>query len=542
MAMQFLVKANRRNIKTRQMLPAFFTERLYPKNNWIYLIHNKGTKHKVYLKKLDGHLTLYSHEWKTFLDESGYMNFSMLHFIREEPDLYYVTAYNDYGFECNGYNDVGDRQQRCMLTLDSIKDADAPARSSLAKPNHINGGFSLDLIDRDSPQSPLYNPTYAQFDRLKEALRRSTSRASHLSKRAGFSSNNASFNANISAGLGEYLMSIKIGTPPVKVVGVVDTAVDLTWAQCKPCVHCYKQVGPLLVPSNSSTYRALSCQSKGCKALDKHQLPCDSSNKCRYETGYVKGNLAVDTFWFGSTPVKNVIFGCGHDNEGAFEENASGVIGLGGGPVSIIKQLDSAIKGKFSYCLIPYSNNNTNQTSKIHFGTHANIAGPNVVSTPLIKKDPSTFYYLTLESMLVGKHNVSTQFPLSPKEGNIIIDSNTLVTSVPDEFYTDLINAITKVIGNGIVQEGPVSFEYCYKNLNLDRVPSVTFRFTGADVVVPPENMFLEIEKGVSCLTLFSSLGLSAIFGNLSQRNMLVGYDLVNRKVSFKPTDCTKHA
>ena len=420
--------------------------------------------------------------------------------------------------------------------------------SCLAKPNHINGGFSLDLIDRDSPQSPLYNPAYSQFDRLKNAFQRSTSRAFHLSKRAGFTSNNASIDVNISAAFGEYLMLIKIGTPPVKVVGIVDTGSDLTWAQCKPCVNCYKQVTPLLVPSNSSTYRALSCQSKGCKALDENQLPCDSSNKCHYQLGYgdlsrTTGNLAVDTFWFGSTPVKNVIFGCGHDNGGIFEEDASGVIGLGGGPVSIIKQLDSAIKGKFSYCLIPYSNNNTNQTSKIHFGTHANIAGPNVVSTPLIKKDPSTFYYLTLESMLVGKHNVSTQFTLSPKEGNIIIDSGTTLTYVPVEFYVDLIDAITKVIGNGNVERPILDFDYCYKNLNLDRVPSVTFRFTGADVVVPPENMFFETEMGVSCLALtFSREDGFPIFGNLSQRNMLVGYDLVNRKVSFKPTDCTKHA
>ena len=111
------------------MLPMFFTERLYPKNDRIYLIHNKGTKHKVYLKMVDGNLTLYSHEWKEFLDDSGYRNIYMLHFIREEPDLYYVTAYNKMGFECNGYNfaDVGDRQQRCMLTLEDRKKAPVTA-------------------------------------------------------------------------------------------------------------------------------------------------------------------------------------------------------------------------------------------------------------------------------------------------------------------------------------------------------------------------------------------------------------------------------
>ncbi|PWA99354.1 eukaryotic aspartyl protease family protein [Artemisia annua] len=129
--------------------------------------------------------------------------------------------------------------------------------SSLAKPKHIHGGFSLDLNDRDSPQSPLYNPTYAQFDRLKNAFRRSTSRASHLSKRAGFTSKNVSIDVNISAALGEYLMFIKIDTPPVKVIGIADIGSDLTWAQCKPCMDCYKQVGPLLLPSTSMIDRRM---------------------------------------------------------------------------------------------------------------------------------------------------------------------------------------------------------------------------------------------------------------------------------------------
>ena len=151
MDIQFLVEPNKRNIGTQhvfyflntyipykfirytlifltkyaselQMLPTFFKERWYPQNRWIYLIHNKGTKHKVYWKIVRGNLTLYSHEWKHFLEDSNYRNIAMFHFIREEQDLYYVTAYNIAGYECNGYNlaDVGYRQRRCMITLEEI--------------------------------------------------------------------------------------------------------------------------------------------------------------------------------------------------------------------------------------------------------------------------------------------------------------------------------------------------------------------------------------------------------------------------------------
>ncbi|GJT02520.1 aspartic proteinase CDR1-like protein [Tanacetum coccineum] len=460
--------------------------------------------------------------------------------------------------------------------------------SSLAKPNHINGGFSLDLIDRDSPQSPLYNPSYAQFDHLKNAFQRSTYRASHLSKRAGFTIDlieresllspfyNAKYassdrlksaflgsmsgashfsrksgliDADISNNFGEYLMSIDIGTPPVKVLGIVDTGSDLTWAQCEPCESCYEQVGPILVPSNSSTYQPLTCQNKGFLCQPTSQHSCDSNNICRYKIGYgdgshTTGDLAIDTFWFGQTSFKNVVFGCGHDNNGKFNKEGSGIIGLGGGPLSLINQLDVVTQGIFSYCLIPNFNDGTNQTSKMQFGYYAKVTGPNVVSTPLVKKDPSTFYYLTLESVLVGQNNVSSNNSFSKKdvqEGNIIIDSGTTLTFIDQELYEELTLDLTEVLGSPIALDPDGFFQYCYKDLNMDTVPTVTFRFTDADVELPPVNTFLEVQKGMSCLTIVPSTDI-AIFGNLSQRYLLVGYDLINNKVYFKHVDCTKYA
>ncbi|GJZ64537.1 eukaryotic aspartyl protease family protein [Tanacetum coccineum] len=351
--------------------------------------------------------------------------------------------------------------------------------SSLTKPNHINGGFSLDLIDRDSPQSPLYNPSYAQFDRLKNAFQRSTYRASHLSKRAGFTIDlieresllspfyNAKYassdrlkSAFLGSMSGASHFSKKSGLIDADICNnfgeylIVDTGSDLTWAQCEPCESCYEQVGPILVPSNSSTYQPLSCQTKGCDALPTSQHSCDSNNICRYKIGYgdgshTAGNLAVDTFWFGPTSFEEgIVFGCGHDNNGKFNKEGSGIIGLGGGPLSLIKQLD----------------------------------------------------YL----------------------------------------YEELTLDLTEVLGSPTAVDPDGFFEYCYKDLNMDTVPTVTFRFTDADVELPPVNTFLEVQKGMSCLTIVPSTDI-AIFGNLSQRNLLVGYDLVNNKVSFKPADCTKY-
>lgn len=102
---------------------------------------------------------------------------------------------------------------------------------------------------------------------------------------------------------------------------------------------------------------------------------------------------------------------------------SSGVVGLGGGPASLITQLGSSIGSKFSYCLLPLSLE-SNRTSKLSFGDAAVVSGDDVVSTPIVKKDPIVFYYLTLEAFSVGNKRI--EFGRSSNggdEGNIIIDS-----------------------------------------------------------------------------------------------------------------------
>ncbi|GJV70107.1 aspartic proteinase CDR1-like protein [Tanacetum coccineum] len=166
----------------------------------------------------------------------------------------------------------------------------------------------------------------------------------------------------------------------------------------------------------------------------------------------------------------------------------------------------------------------------MRFGYYANVTGPNIVSTPLVKKEPSTYYYLTLESVIVGKNNVSSNKSFSKKyvqEGNIIIDSGTTLTFIDRGLYEELATGLTEVLGSPTAQDPDGLSELCYNDLNMDLVPTVTFHFTGADVELPPMNTFMEVQIGMSCLTIVASTDI-AIFGNLSQRNLLVGYDLGN--------------
>ncbi|KAL5796874.1 hypothetical protein ACOSQ2_001694 [Xanthoceras sorbifolium] len=271
-------------------------------------------------------------------------------------------------------------------------------------------GFSVDLIQRDSPLSPFYNPSETYIDRLHNAFLRSILRINHF-KTSSSASTEALQSPMVPSG-GEYFMEISIGG--IKVLGVADTGSDLNWIQCKPCKKCFKQKPQIFDPANSSTYKLLPCESPYCTALEKDKR-CDvMGNVCGYKYSYgdgsfTEGNIGSENFTIASSTgslvsFSEIIFGCGHNNVGVFDEVGSGIIGIGGGPLSLISQLSSSIQGKFSHCLVPTS---SNVTSKITFGTSNLVSGHNVVSTPLVDKEPKTYYYVTLEAISVGKKRLS---------------------------------------------------------------------------------------------------------------------------------------
>ncbi|GLU14707.1 hypothetical protein SLE2022_312600 [Rubroshorea leprosula] len=136
-------------------------------------------------------------------------------------------------------------------------------------------GFSAQLIHRDSPRSPFHNSSETHSQRLTNALRRSINRLSHFNTSRHELQSNVFSDGNI----GEYIMNISIGTPPVEILGIADTGSDLIWTQCKPCAHCYKQDAPLFDPKSSSTYEPLSCLSTECKGLNATIDRCKGRSK-----------------------------------------------------------------------------------------------------------------------------------------------------------------------------------------------------------------------------------------------------------------------
>ncbi|KAL2326383.1 hypothetical protein Fmac_025441 [Flemingia macrophylla] len=401
----------------------------------------------------------------------------------------------------------------------------------------LNGGFSVEIIHRDSSRSPLYRSTDTRFQRVANAMRRSINRA-----KCNFRLNTAV--ATVTPDLGEYLLSYSVGTPPFHLYGIVDTGSDIVWLQCKPCEQCYNQTSPIFDPSKSKTYKTLPCSSTTCQSVSSSSC---SGSSCEYSINYgdgsfSQGDLIVDTLTLGSTdgtPVQfpRTVIGCGHSNTVSFQGKSSGVVGLGGGPVSLITQLGSSIQGKFSYCLVPMFTG-SNSTSKLNFGDAAVVSGRGTVSTPIFKQDPQIFYYTTLEGFSVGNKRVEFQ---SGGDGNIIVDSGTTLTFLPGDVYSNLESAVADEIKLERAEDPSNTLSLCYKapaSGELD-VPIITAHFSGANVKLTAMNTFVKVADGIVCFAFHSSEDTS-IFGNVAQQNLLVGYDIQGKTLSFKPTDCTK--
>ncbi|KAI5681238.1 hypothetical protein M9H77_02465 [Catharanthus roseus] len=401
-----------------------------------------------------------------------------------------------------------------------------------------NGGFSVDLIHRDSQKSPITDPLIIHSERIKYAYQRSLQRSKLLGS------------GSLIPDGGEYLLKMSFGTPPVDFFVIADTGSDTSWIQCLPCIHCYKQKSPPFDPKKSSTFQPIPCNSKECKLLPI-KSKCKPSGICLYnetygDNSFSRGDLATETITFPSPTEKvkfpNFIFGCGHDNGGdnggTFTEMTSGLLGLGTRKLSLATQLKSRIDGKFSFCLGPFTE--TSRPGKLGFGTDAIVSGPGVDSTPLIIDD---FYYLILDAVSVG-NKIFKVPPLkeSPKHkgGNIIIDSGTTYTFLPSDVYTNVEKAVRNAINSNSTTKDPLGiFPLCYSSLKDSNIPRITFHFKGADVLLKPLNAFVKTSDSSSCLAFISTTDIP-IFGNVAQMNFLVGYDLVKEIISFKDSDCTK--
>ncbi|KAK1426452.1 hypothetical protein QVD17_15124 [Tagetes erecta] len=405
--------------------------------------------------------------------------------------------------------------------------------------------FTVDLLHRDSIDSPFYDGSMTFAQRLGHALQRSINNA----KRFNTNPHRSSYHAELVPDHGEFLMNISFGNPSHKILAIADTGSDLSWMQCKPCIKCYKHKGQPFNPKSSSTYHTVGCKSTICKALSSSlDISCSATKKCRFyesyaDGSYSNGTVSTETVTLGNRVLENIVFGCSFSNDGIFRPNWNGIVGLGGGDFSLVSQIRAYVPGKFWYCLIPYpvTNELTNKTSKMTFGRYD--LGPDVVSTPLVENYPNTFYYVTLEGISVGNTRIhfsdKANFSKPLEKGNMIVDSGTTLTVLPTQLYEGVEAAFKKAINVRTMKDPQKVLSLCYRSAKVSFVPNVTMHFEGADVVLNRDNLFVTVSKHIMCLAFQPSTGLS-VMGNLAQINYMLGFDLEKEVLSFKRTDCEK--
>ncbi|KAL1537630.1 putative aspartic protease [Salvia divinorum] len=400
-----------------------------------------------------------------------------------------------------------------------------------------SSAFTLKLVHRDSPDSPLYQPNLTTADRFLKHAEISLARASHLESHVHAS-------IRLPARLDPiFTADLYVGTPAVKRSLVFDTGSGVTWMQCSPCTRCFRQNDAVFEPKKSSSYKPIGKKHPLAKSFGCSFFGSGCSYSISYYSGqFSKGPVATETFTFESTlkrpaSVTNLVFGCGSSNGGPFPPQVSGILGMDKKPTSLPRQLGSSIKNRFSYCLSPTT------ASYVRFGDEAVIKGRKGQRTPIVEtmnKRSATNYALPLMDLSINGRRLGVRFP----EG-IYIDSGSSMSLLETSAFVAVKNFLVsyferfkdveRYTGSNI-PDTYVCFRYAAARPSL---PTMVFHFNGADLAAPPQNLFFFREENVFCLAAFESKSIS-ILGAFQQRNLRFVYDLQQKMLSFAPEDCSK--
>ncbi|XP_024928719.3 aspartic proteinase CDR1 [Ziziphus jujuba] len=455
-----------------------------------------------------------------------------------------------------------------FLTTLSISFPSSTA-TTIAKSN----GLTIKLIHRDSPDSPFYQPNLTTSQRTRKLILQSEARALRYHHPLQYPKQHFSSNALRPKvdyqGPSVYMAQVGIGTftsGPIYYFLGMDSSIDLIWTQCDNCRspghHCFPQRQPLFPSLRSSSYRKLVC--------NRHPLCYPRScigNFCSYISRFADnststGFLSSETFTFDSDSsrkevVPNIVFGCGFDQvlsvDFGQEGNYAGILGLGWGPHSLVTQLGSRAGGRFSYCLQTMTNPGGRNTL-LRFGSDIPNR-PGLQSTDLLQYGGqlSGFYVSLLDISIAGARLriPPDHFARKPSGGGTVMDSgsafSSLIRPAYDILERELIRYFLRFPTLTRIRP-PRFFKLCYERIErrgYTNLPSLTFHFRGADLVVQPQGAFYVKEAAGAreyfCLAMTPFDGATLI-GAYQQTNQRFIYDLNTKKLFFGREDCLRNA
>ncbi|KAL5208604.1 hypothetical protein ABZP36_033039 [Zizania latifolia] len=362
---------------------------------------------------------------------------------------------------------------------------------------------------------------------------------------------------------GQYYTSIFVGNPPRPYFLDVDTGSDLTWIQCDaPCTNCAKGPHPLYKPAKEKIVppRDLLCQE-----LQGNQNYCETCKQCDYEIEYADrsssmGVLARDDMHLittnGGREKLDFVFGCAYDQQGqllASPAKTDGILGLSSAAISFPSQLASQgiISNVFGHCI-------TRDPSGGGYMFLGDDYVPRwgMTSAP-VRSGPDDLYHTEVQKVNFGDQQLSMR-GAAWNSIQVIFDSGSSYTYLPDEIYKNLIAAIKKAYPNFVQDSSDHTLPCCwtadfpvryledvkqlFKPLNL--------HFGKRWFVIPrtftifPDDYLIISDKGNVCLGLLNGAEIdhrsTIILGDNSLRGKLVVYDNQQRQIGWVNSDCTK--
>ncbi|GKC59673.1 hypothetical protein Tco_1087271 [Tanacetum coccineum] len=104
MPIEFVILLNEMTFPVSQVIPEVYNEEAFIDNHEIYIVSSEGYRYKVKLVNPDeGCWYLTGGRWTEFCNRSLNVDASLLHFVEEGDDFFYVTGYNRDGIEFGGY-------------------------------------------------------------------------------------------------------------------------------------------------------------------------------------------------------------------------------------------------------------------------------------------------------------------------------------------------------------------------------------------------------------------------------------------------------
>ncbi|XP_037423809.1 aspartic proteinase nepenthesin-1-like [Triticum dicoccoides] len=323
---------------------------------------------------------------------------------------------------------------------------------------------------------------------------------------------------------GALIFDLPVGTSPPQVLPfVMDITTDLVWAQCGKPGPTY---APTFRPNRSDSFSPIGCADPACSRLMPKYKCAGPSDRC----GGTSAFLATDTFTFGTTPAKGMVFGCIGKVPERNLNSTFGSAGFSRGPLSLVSQLHIS---RFSYFIDDGGGDN----SFVSFSV-ADDAAPakdkGSRSTPLLKGKYPDLYYVKLTGVQVdGELLKDIPEETFSGSGGVILSTTLPLTYLEQAAFKVLRQKLlTRILQQKVVgvPKSPDEDRLCFptKEFAAVKVPTVALVFDGADAAMElnVKNYFFDVAgSGQTCLTIRPSTG-GSVLGSLLQTGRNMTYDI----------------